>query len=183
MHRTSHFRRISVIPARSTCVARSPPRALRSLADIELDAVTLTQILETLAIDCALVEEVFLPCVVLDEPEPLVHSQRTNRSRHCCHPLLNIRRYLRYPWAHAPGSLLMNDLTRQFRHQADIHLPKGTLGVAAPAERPRTLRQGILRLISIVYLHILPGNGKQCASLNGRPFGAMLRRSGATSAA
>src|SRR5918993_694271 len=56
---------------------------LRPLTDIELDAVALSKILEPLAIDGALMEEVFLARVVLDEPEALVHSQRANFSGHC----------------------------------------------------------------------------------------------------
>jgi hypothetical protein len=49
-------------------------RTFWSLADVELDAVTLTQILEPLAIHRTLVEKVFVPSIVLDEPEPLVDS-------------------------------------------------------------------------------------------------------------
>jgi hypothetical protein len=50
------------------------PRAFRSLADIELDAVTFAQIREPFAIHRTLVEEVLVPSVVLDEPEPFVES-------------------------------------------------------------------------------------------------------------
>jgi hypothetical protein len=47
---------------------------LRSLADVELDAVTFTQILEPFPKHCTSVKEVFLPRIVLDESEPFVHS-------------------------------------------------------------------------------------------------------------
>jgi hypothetical protein len=50
------------------------PRAFWSVAGVELDAVTLTQILKPLAIHCALVEKVFLRGIVLDEPKALVDS-------------------------------------------------------------------------------------------------------------
>ena len=49
-------------------------RPLRPLADVELDAVAFTQIVETLAVDRALMEEVFLPGGVFDEPEAFVNS-------------------------------------------------------------------------------------------------------------
>ena len=48
------------------------PGALRSLTDLELDAVTLAQIVESLAVNGALVEEILFPGIVLDEPETLV---------------------------------------------------------------------------------------------------------------
>jgi hypothetical protein len=48
------------------------PRSLRSLPDVEFDAVPLAQIVEALAIHGALVEEVFLPRLVLDESESFV---------------------------------------------------------------------------------------------------------------
>jgi hypothetical protein len=44
------------------------------LPDIELDAVTLTQIVESLAIYRTLVKKIFLPRIVLDEPEALIDS-------------------------------------------------------------------------------------------------------------
>ena len=50
------------------------PRTFRSFADVELDAVTLTQIPKPLAVDRALVEKVFLRGIVLDEPKALVDS-------------------------------------------------------------------------------------------------------------
>jgi hypothetical protein len=49
-------------------------RAFRSLANVELDAVTLTQILEPLAIHRTLVEKVFVSSIALNEPKPLVDS-------------------------------------------------------------------------------------------------------------
>jgi hypothetical protein len=49
-------------------------RAFWSLANVELDAVTLTKILEPLAIHRTLVEEVFVSTIALDEPKPLVDS-------------------------------------------------------------------------------------------------------------
>ena len=57
-------------------------RPLGSLADVELDTVAFAQILEPLAVDGTPMEEVFLPGIVLDEPEPFIDSQRTNLSRH-----------------------------------------------------------------------------------------------------
>jgi hypothetical protein len=53
------------------------------LADVELYCVTLPKVLEPLSIHRTLVEEIFLPCVVLDEPKSLINSQCSNRSRHC----------------------------------------------------------------------------------------------------
>ena len=50
------------------------PRPFGTLAEIELDAVTLAEVVESLAVHGALMEEVFLPAVVLDEPETLVHA-------------------------------------------------------------------------------------------------------------
>jgi hypothetical protein len=47
---------------------------LRPLPDIELDAVTLTQIVESLAIDRTLMKKILLPWIVLDEPEALIDS-------------------------------------------------------------------------------------------------------------
>jgi len=44
------------------------------LANVELDAVTLTQILEPLAIHRTLVEKVFVSSIARNEPEPLVDS-------------------------------------------------------------------------------------------------------------
>src|SRR6185295_2324638 len=63
------------------------------------DAVTLSQIGETLAVHRALVKEVILPRLVLDEPKPLVDAQRSNRSCHprlrspvCCEAPIGLRR-------------------------------------------------------------------------------------------
>jgi hypothetical protein len=50
------------------------PRAFGSLAHVELDAVTLAQIFESLTIDRALMEEVFLSRIVLDKPKSFVDS-------------------------------------------------------------------------------------------------------------
>jgi hypothetical protein len=50
------------------------PRAFRSLPDVELDAVTLTQIVESLAIHRTLVKKILFPRIVLDEPESLIDS-------------------------------------------------------------------------------------------------------------
>src|ERR1700752_325363 len=58
------------------------PGTLRTLADVELDAVSLAQIVEALALDCTLVEETLLAGRVLDEPEPLVYPQCSNLARH-----------------------------------------------------------------------------------------------------
>jgi hypothetical protein len=44
------------------------------LPDVELDAVTFTQIVKSLAVHGTLVKKVFLPCVVLDEPKSLIDS-------------------------------------------------------------------------------------------------------------
>ena len=49
-------------------------RAFWSLANVELDTVTFTQILEPLAIHCTLVEKVFVSSIVLNEPKPLIDS-------------------------------------------------------------------------------------------------------------
>jgi hypothetical protein len=49
-------------------------RALWSLANVELDAVTLAQIREPLAIHRTLVEKVVGSSVGLDEPKPFVDS-------------------------------------------------------------------------------------------------------------
>src|SRR5688572_8882101 len=69
----------------------------RSLSDIELDAVAFAQILEPLTVDGALVEEVLLPRVVLDESESLIDSQRTNFSCHGSLPVRSSRH--RHRWA------------------------------------------------------------------------------------
>jgi hypothetical protein len=48
--------------------------AFGSLANVELDAVTLSQILEPLAIHRTLMEKVFVASIALDEPKALVNS-------------------------------------------------------------------------------------------------------------
>ena len=50
------------------------PGTFRPLADVELDAVTLTQIVESLAVHRTLMKEILLPGIVLDEPKSLVDS-------------------------------------------------------------------------------------------------------------
>jgi hypothetical protein len=57
-------------------------RTFRSLADIEFDGVSLSQILEPFAIDGALVKEVVLAPSVLDKAESLIDSNRTDGSSH-----------------------------------------------------------------------------------------------------
>ncbi len=44
------------------------------LTDIKLDAVTLTQIVESLTLHRTLVKKILLPGIVLDKPESLVNS-------------------------------------------------------------------------------------------------------------
>src|SRR5262245_10052434 len=58
------------------------PGPLRALTDVELNAVTFSQVVQAFAIHGALMEEILLPCIVLDEPEALVHPQCSNRSVH-----------------------------------------------------------------------------------------------------
>jgi hypothetical protein len=58
------------------------PRTLRAVVNLELDSITLAQICDTLAIDSALVKEIFLPRLTLDEPKTFVHSQRPNYPHH-----------------------------------------------------------------------------------------------------
>ena len=48
--------------------------AFRSVPDIEFNAVTLTQIVESLAIHRTLVKKILLPGIVLDEPKSLIDS-------------------------------------------------------------------------------------------------------------
>src|SRR5438874_6793514 len=60
------------------------PRTLRAVGHLELDAITLAQVGNALAIDSALVKEKFLACLTLNEPKALVYSQRPNCSRHLC---------------------------------------------------------------------------------------------------
>src|SRR4051812_3499231 len=57
-------------------------RTLGALADFEFDAVTLAEVVDPLTVDGTLVEEELLARLILDEPEPLVDPQRSNRSRH-----------------------------------------------------------------------------------------------------
>jgi arsenate reductase len=86
------------------------PRSLWSFADVELDAIALTKIVEPLAIYGTLVEEIVLPGIVLDEPEPLVDSQCSNRSRH--RRLLSSDTLLaaRFTGTHSPGRRLRGEL-------------------------------------------------------------------------
>jgi hypothetical protein len=58
------------------------PRTLRTVGNLELDSITLAQIGDALAIDSALVKEIFLPRLTLDEAKALVHSQRPNCPYH-----------------------------------------------------------------------------------------------------
>jgi hypothetical protein len=72
-------RRVPTAFERSACLSgRAPdvlgPRTLWSFADVELDAVTLTQILEPFAVHRTLMEKVLVPSLALDEPEALVDS-------------------------------------------------------------------------------------------------------------
>src|SRR5512140_1510708 len=73
--------RSSVLLRRGALDVRRP-RTLRAVGHLELDAVTLAQICDALAVDSALVKEIFLPRLTLDEPKPFVHSQRPNCSCH-----------------------------------------------------------------------------------------------------
>ena len=50
------------------------PGAFWPFADVELDAVTLAQILEPLAVHRTLVEKVLVPAIILDESKPLINS-------------------------------------------------------------------------------------------------------------
>jgi hypothetical protein len=49
-------------------------RAFWSLANVELDAVTLTQIFEPLAIHCTLMEKIFISSIAPNESKPFVDS-------------------------------------------------------------------------------------------------------------
>src|SRR3989442_15616164 len=71
---------------------------LRSLADIELDGVPFAQVIEPFAIHGALVKEVVLARVILDKPESLFDSNRSDRSCHEC-----LRDYLRAPSLNGRG--------------------------------------------------------------------------------
>jgi hypothetical protein len=44
------------------------------LADVELDAVALTQIVEALTVDRTPVKKILLSCIVLDEPKSFIDS-------------------------------------------------------------------------------------------------------------
>ena len=44
------------------------------MPDVELDGVTLTQIVESLAIHRAPVKKILFPAIVLDEPKPFIDS-------------------------------------------------------------------------------------------------------------
>jgi hypothetical protein len=80
--------RINALPSAPGLVLRGRAsdvlgsRTFRPLADIELDTVTLTQICEPFAIDRALVKEILLSRLVLDEPKSLIDSYRSNISSH-----------------------------------------------------------------------------------------------------
>ena len=80
----------AVRPITSLCAGRSPPEDPRPFAEVEFDAVALPQILEPFAVHGAPVKVVLLPGVVLDEPESLVNSQRSNRSRHHAMPFCSL---------------------------------------------------------------------------------------------
>src|SRR4029450_13123735 len=58
------------------------PRTLRAVGHLEFDSITLAQIGDALAIDSALVKEIVLARLTLDEPKALIHSQRPNFSCH-----------------------------------------------------------------------------------------------------
>jgi hypothetical protein len=58
------------------------PRTLRTVGNFELDSIALAQICDALTIDSALVKEIFLPRLTLDEPKAFVHSQRPNCPYH-----------------------------------------------------------------------------------------------------
>ena len=49
-------------------------RTLRAFADVEFDAVALAKIVDSLPIDCTLVEEILLSALGLNESEALVGS-------------------------------------------------------------------------------------------------------------
>jgi len=50
------------------------PWSLWALADVEFNAVTFTQVVNPLTLDRALVEEVLLTRLVLDEPKTLIYT-------------------------------------------------------------------------------------------------------------
>src|SRR6476620_3549906 len=56
--------------------------SFRTVGDVEFDAVPLTQIVDALAVDGALVEEIFLASSAFDKPEALFCTQCLNRSGH-----------------------------------------------------------------------------------------------------
>src|SRR5688572_14968997 len=68
-------------------------RPLRPFADVELDAITFPQIVDALAVNGTLVEEVVIPTIVLDESKTLVDPQRSNLSRHKSPPVRVMPRY------------------------------------------------------------------------------------------
>jgi len=74
--------RLALVQLRRRALDVRRPRTLRAVGNLELDSITLAQICDALAIDSALVKEVFLPRLTLDEPKAFVHSQRPNCSRH-----------------------------------------------------------------------------------------------------
>jgi hypothetical protein len=61
-------------------------RPFRSLPDLELDAVALAQVGDPFAVDRALMEEVLVAGVILDEAKPLVDAQRPDLTCHLSPP-------------------------------------------------------------------------------------------------
>src|SRR5439155_15452120 len=61
------------------------PRTLRAVLNLDLDSITLAQICDALAIDRALMKEIVLARLTLDEPKAFVYSQRPNCSSHLMH--------------------------------------------------------------------------------------------------
>jgi len=73
------------VSARPLCRGASDvlrSRSLGPLADVKLHTIPFAQILKPLTVDGTPMEEVFLSCLVLDEPEAFIHSQRTNLACH-----------------------------------------------------------------------------------------------------
>ena len=77
------------------------PRTLRALLNLELDAITLAQIGDALAKDRALMKEILLPRLTLDEPKAFVDSQRPNCSSH----LIRLQSHGEAPWRDKAGAL------------------------------------------------------------------------------
>jgi hypothetical protein len=75
LRRGGHRRAIEILEllgGRPSHVFRS--RSFRSLPDLELDAVTLAQVVEPFPVHSAPVEEILLPSVVLDKAKTFVDS-------------------------------------------------------------------------------------------------------------